>query len=188
VGAKATPVAKPGVAAKVAAAPAAGDPKLNSVAPGRKAGKSGKAGAERLEIRLPPSTPEDRQSQLKLLIARGKEQGFLTYAEVNDHLPSEIVDPEQIEDIVQMINDMGIPVYEKAPDAEALLLRERRWRPRSMRSSAARPIPCACTCARWGPSSCSPARARSRSRSASRKASTPCAVRCRHIRRPTTTS
>ena len=75
-------------------------------------------------IVLPPSTPEDRQSQLKLLIARGKEQGFLTYAEVNDHLPSEIVDPEQIEDIVQMINDMGIPVYEKAPDAEALLLRE----------------------------------------------------------------
>ncbi|HSL16991.1 MAG TPA: RNA polymerase sigma factor RpoD [Methylomirabilota bacterium] len=73
---------------------------------------------------MPVSTPEDRQSQLKLLIGRGKEQGFLTYAEVNDHLPSEIVDPEQIEDIVQMINDMGIPVYEKAPDAEALLLRE----------------------------------------------------------------
>jgi len=65
---------------------------------------------------------DERQSQLKLLIARGKEQGYLTYAEVNDHLPSEIVDPEQIEDIVNMINDMGIPVYEKAPDAESLLL------------------------------------------------------------------
>jgi RNA polymerase primary sigma factor len=65
---------------------------------------------------------DERQSQLKLLISRGKEQGYLTYAEVNDHLPSEIVDPEQIEDIVNMINDMGIPVYEKAPDAEALLL------------------------------------------------------------------
>jgi len=65
---------------------------------------------------------DERQSQLKLLIARGKEQGYLTYAEVNDHLPSEIVDPEQIEDIVNMINDMGIPVYEKAPDAETLLL------------------------------------------------------------------
>src|SRR6202142_3481560 len=64
---------------------------------------------------------DERQSQLKLLIARGKEQGYLTYAEVNDHLPSEIVDPEQIEDIVNMINDMGIPVYEKAPDAESLL-------------------------------------------------------------------
>jgi len=69
-----------------------------------------------------PVVPEDRQSQLKLLIARGKEQGFLTYGEVNDHLPPEIVDPEQIEDIVNTINDMGIPVYEKAPDAEALLL------------------------------------------------------------------
>ena len=68
--------------------------------------------------------PEDRQSQLKLLIARGKEQGYLTYAQVNDHLPSEIVDPEQIEDIVNTINDMGIPVYEKAPDTESLLAAE----------------------------------------------------------------
>ena len=66
--------------------------------------------------------PDERQSQLKRLIAKGKEQGFLTYGEVNDHLPSEIVDPEQIEDIVNMINDMGIPVYEKAPDAESLIL------------------------------------------------------------------
>ncbi len=75
---------------------------------------------------LPPvaNIADERQSQLKLLIARGKEQGYLTYAEVNDHLPSEIVDPEQIEDIVNMINDMGIPVYEKAPDSESLLLTE----------------------------------------------------------------
>jgi len=75
---------------------------------------------------IPPATniADERQSQLKLLIARGKEQGFLTYAEVNDHLPSEIVDPEQIEDIVTMINDMGIPVYEKAPDAESFTLTE----------------------------------------------------------------
>jgi RNA polymerase primary sigma factor len=65
---------------------------------------------------------DDRQSQLKLLIAKGKEQGYLTYGEVNDHLPSDIVDPEQIEDIVNMINDMGITVYEKAPDAESLIL------------------------------------------------------------------
>ncbi len=69
-----------------------------------------------------PHHPNDRQSQLKVLIAKGKEQGYLTYGEVNDHLPSEIVDPEQIEDIVNMINDMGITVYEKAPDAESLLL------------------------------------------------------------------
>ena len=72
----------------------------------------------------PAQITDERQSQLKLLIARGKEQGFLTYVEVNDHLPSEIVDPEQIEDIVNMINDMGIPVYEKAPESETLLLRE----------------------------------------------------------------
>jgi RNA polymerase primary sigma factor len=69
-----------------------------------------------------PPQEDERQSQLKLLIAKGKEQGYLTYSEVNDHLPSEIVDPEQIEDIVNMINDMGITVYEKAPDAESLLL------------------------------------------------------------------
>ena len=69
-----------------------------------------------------PHHSNDRQSQLKLLIAKGKEQGYLTYSEVNDHLPSDIVDPEQIEDIVNMINDMGITVYEKAPDAESLLL------------------------------------------------------------------
>ncbi len=64
---------------------------------------------------------EQQQSQLKLLIAKGKEQGFLTYAEVNDHLPNTIVDPEQIEEIVGMINDMGITVYEKAPDADTIL-------------------------------------------------------------------
>ena len=62
--------------------------------------------------------------QLKELIARGKEQGYLTYAEVNDHLPNDIVDPEQIEDIVNMINELGIAVHEKAPDAESLLLSE----------------------------------------------------------------
>jgi RNA polymerase primary sigma factor len=62
--------------------------------------------------------------QLKELIARGKEQGYLTYTEVNDHLPNDIVDPEQIEDIVNMINDMGIAVHEKAPDAETLLMSE----------------------------------------------------------------
>jgi RNA polymerase primary sigma factor len=62
--------------------------------------------------------------QLKELIARGKEQGYLTYAEVNDHLPNDIVDPEQIEEIVNMINDMGIAVHEKAPDVESITLSE----------------------------------------------------------------
>jgi RNA polymerase primary sigma factor len=65
---------------------------------------------------------QDQQSQLKLLIAKGKEQGFLTYSEVNDHLPDDIVDPEQIEDIIGMINDMGIQVHETAPDADTLIL------------------------------------------------------------------
>jgi len=65
---------------------------------------------------------ENQQSSIKQLIAKGKEQGYLTYAEVNDHLPSGIVDPEQIEDIVSMINDMGIKVHEQAPDTDSLLL------------------------------------------------------------------
>jgi len=68
------------------------------------------------------SSSSKQAQQLKELIAKGKEQGYLTYTEVNDHLPNDIVDPEQIEDIVNMINDMGIAVHEKAPDAESLLL------------------------------------------------------------------
>jgi RNA polymerase primary sigma factor len=62
------------------------------------------------------------QSQLKELIIKGKEKGFLTYSEVNDHLPQDIVESEQVEDIIQMINDMGIRVVETAPDADELLL------------------------------------------------------------------
>ena len=69
-------------------------------------------------------TTEQQQSKLKELIAKGKEQGFLTYGEVNDHLPDDISDPEQIEDIIRMINDMGITVYETAPDADDLLTNE----------------------------------------------------------------
>ncbi|MBQ0713356.1 MAG: RNA polymerase sigma factor RpoD [Porticoccus sp.] len=61
------------------------------------------------------------QSRIKELITRGREQGYLTYAEVNDHLPQDISDPDQVEDIIQMINDMGINVFETAPDAEQLL-------------------------------------------------------------------
>ena len=63
-----------------------------------------------------------QQNEIKLLISKGLEQGYLTYAEVNDHLPDDIVDPEQIEDIIGMINGMGIEVHEVAPDAETLLL------------------------------------------------------------------
>ena len=67
---------------------------------------------------------QNPQSQLKLLVTKGKEQGYLTYAEVNDHLPEDIVDSDQIEDIIQMINDMGIQVMEEAPDADDLMLAE----------------------------------------------------------------
>ncbi|WP_325890877.1 RNA polymerase sigma factor RpoD [Grimontia sp. NTOU-MAR1] len=67
---------------------------------------------------------QNPQSQLKLLVAKGKEQGYLTYAEVNDHLPEDIVDSDQIEDIIQMINDMGIQVVETAPDADELMMSE----------------------------------------------------------------
>ena len=70
------------------------------------------------------SATAQQQSRLKELIALGREQGYLTYAEVNDHLPEDISDPEQVEDIIGMINDMGINVFETAPDADALLLSE----------------------------------------------------------------
>ena len=65
-----------------------------------------------------------KQSSLKDLIAQGKEQGFLTYAEVNDHLPEGIVDPEQVEEIIAMINDMGITVGEVAPEADTLSIND----------------------------------------------------------------
>ncbi|MDO6475748.1 RNA polymerase sigma factor RpoD [Alteromonas sp. 1_MG-2023] len=67
---------------------------------------------------------QSKQSQIKLLIAKGKEQGYLTFAEVNDHLPQDIVDSDQIEDIISMINDMGIQVSESAPDSDELLMQE----------------------------------------------------------------
>ena len=64
---------------------------------------------------------EQQKSEIKLLISKGLEQGYLTYAEVNDHLPDDLVDPDQIEDIIGMINGMGIQVHEVAPDVELLL-------------------------------------------------------------------
>ncbi|HQT31840.1 MAG TPA: RNA polymerase sigma factor RpoD [Thiobacillus sp.] len=67
---------------------------------------------------------EARRTQLKNLIILGKERGFLTYAEINDHLPDEVLDADQIEGVISMINDMGIQVYDEAPDAETLLMQE----------------------------------------------------------------
>ena len=67
---------------------------------------------------------KNQQSSLKELIAKGKEQSFLTYAQVNDHLPEGIVDPEQVEEIIAMINDMGITVCEIAPETDSLILND----------------------------------------------------------------
>ena len=84
--------------------------------------KSGKTEAKIENPDESKRSVSQQAQQLKDLIARGKEQGYLTYSEVNDHMPNDIVDPEQIDDIVNMINDMGISVYETAPDSESLML------------------------------------------------------------------
>jgi len=112
---------------------------------------------------------QNPQSQLKLLVQRGKEQGYLTYAEVNDHLPEDIVDSDQIEDIIQMINDMGIQVMEEAPDADDLLLAENsppttlmkmrkkllhRYCPAWNLKSGVPLTRSACTCVKWVPLNC----------------------------------
>src|SRR5437868_2251973 len=73
---------------------------------------------------LTPADVEARKRRLKNLIVLGKERGYLTYAEINDHLPDDILDAEQIEGIISMIGDMGIQVYDEAPDAETLLMSE----------------------------------------------------------------
>src|SRR6266508_2952257 len=94
----------------------------------RRAGRSRRNGdAERELLRRAELKPEDaeaRRTRLKNLIKLGKERGFLTYAEINDHLPDDMVDAEQIESIISTFNDMGIQVYDEAPDADTLLISE----------------------------------------------------------------
>jgi len=75
-----------------------------------------------LSAQTTPEEAENRRMQLKALIIMGKERGFLTHAEINDHLPDEVSESEQVEGIIGIINDMGIMVYDEAPDAEALLM------------------------------------------------------------------
>ncbi len=93
-----------------------------------KAAKAGVAkgpagGAQNAEkTQIAPQDIEARRMRLKNLIVQGKERGYLTYAEINDHLPDDMLDAEQIEGIISMINDMGISVYDEAPDAETLLM------------------------------------------------------------------
>ncbi|MBK7473002.1 MAG: RNA polymerase sigma factor RpoD [Betaproteobacteria bacterium] len=90
-------------------------------------GKNGKSKGARMAEALPVLSAADveaRRTRLKNLIVLGKERGYLTYAEINDHLPDDVLDAEQIEGVISMINDMGIQVYDVAPDAETLLLNE----------------------------------------------------------------
>ena len=87
-----------------------------------RSGKNG--GVEARKVELSPAEAEARKTRLKNLIVLGKERSYLTYAEINDHLPDDILDAEQIEGIISMINDMGIQVYDEAPDAEQLLMSE----------------------------------------------------------------
>ncbi len=94
-------------------------------APVQKGKSGGKRGKEKIMVAMPASAPIDmdaRRTRLKSLITLGKERGYLTYAEINDHLPDDMVDAEQIESIISTFNDMGVQVYDEAPDAETLLL------------------------------------------------------------------
>lgn len=126
--------------AKVTAAPAVVEPEVKNTAEAAevaaaepaKAQKGRKAKERALlkefESNARPASSEEemeaRRSKLKTLIKLGKERGFLTYAEINDHLPDEVVDAEAIENIISTFNDMGIAVYEQAPDAETLLMND----------------------------------------------------------------
>ena len=111
---------------------------------------------------------EARRMRLKTLIMLGKERGYLTYAEINDHLPDDMQDAEQIEGITSMINEMGIQVYDEAPDAESLLMtgsfppvadedvvEEAERALTTVDSEFGRTTTrCACTCVKWARSSC----------------------------------
>ena len=146
--AKPVKLAKPAKAAKPATAPAAARPGAKAKKPTI---KSAKAALEQLEAKLaeglkakasrgrpgrktkkeewlaamavmPKEDAETRRMRLKTLIKLGKDRGFLTYAEINDHLPDDLVDAEQIEAIISTFGDMGIQVYDQAPDQETLLI------------------------------------------------------------------
>jgi RNA polymerase primary sigma factor len=126
--AKGVPVAKPGapvaaVAHKATASEIAAKLAGKRAEDATKKGKNGRH-AELAPRELTPADVEARKRRLKTLIVLGKERGFLTYAEINDHLPDDILDAEQIEGVISMIGDMGIQVYDEAPDADTLLMAE----------------------------------------------------------------
>jgi RNA polymerase primary sigma factor len=110
-----------------------------------------------------------RRQRLKMLIKLGKTRGYLTHAEINDHLPDKLVDAETLEVVISMLNDMGVAVYEQTPDAETLLLNntgqsatteeeaeeEAEAALSTVDSEFGRTTdPCACTCVKWAPSNC----------------------------------
>ncbi len=131
-GAKGAAVVAPVKGAKGAPAPAPGHKPTPSEIAARIAGKRAEEAASKkgrngkhAEIAprvLTAADVEARKRRLKNLIVLGKERGFLTFAEINDHLPDDVLDAEQIEAVISMIGDMGIQVYDEAPDAETLLL------------------------------------------------------------------
>ena len=114
--------------AAAAAAPAVAADAAGKAANGKKQPTRGLTAKEKALVKeferreLSPEDAEARRNRLKNLIMLGKERSYLTYAEINDHLPDEMLDAEQIETIIGMINDMGIQVYDEAPDAETLLM------------------------------------------------------------------
>ena len=129
----AAPAAKPVPAAAVPAAPAGAKPSVGEIAAkiaGKRAedaaNKKGKSSKQaEIAARVPtPAEVAEQKRRLKNLIVLGKERGYLTYAEINDHLPDDVLDAEQIEGIISMIGDMGIQVFDQAPDAETLLIGE----------------------------------------------------------------
>ena len=130
-----------------------------------------------------PLDAEARKTRLKTLIKLGKERGYLTYAEINDHLPDDVVDAESIEAIISTFSEMSIQVFDEAPAAEDLLMSDtaasgaddeeeeaQAEQAQSTVDLAAPPTRSACTCAKWVLLSSSPAKAKSRSPSVSRKA------------------
>src|SRR5438270_9254148 len=96
--------------------------KVNEVKVKGKRGRRGRKDAWLIPAELPKEDAETRRTRLKNLIKLGKERGFLTYSEINDHLPDDLVDAEQIEAIISTFGDMGIQVYDQAPDQEQLLI------------------------------------------------------------------
>src|SRR5213593_3053134 len=123
-GAKGDKAAKPPIKASAKQALELLEAKVAQVKTKGKRGRRGGKDAWLIPAELPKEDAEARRTRLKNLIKLGKERGFLTYAEINDHLPDDMVDAEQIESIISTFNDMGIQVYDEAPDADTLLISE----------------------------------------------------------------